>query len=373
MKTWDLDYLDKLYTYFDKKKKLSKDDEIKIQEYQKSLNSITYILDSIKPPLKFHIGKTSAMECLYSDALLFHKFGHLCKYLRLLQEMHLKYEILYPSKKRIHFTDKQLIKLSNNFYSKVGGFISKDYKTILGRFNKILSISEKNIFTESLTQTLPIYNTNLAFINVSKNNGIEDIIGLIHEAGHAISALHNLNILEDDDRHAYVEIETIFLELLTFDYLETFDKYRDESIKLRLHYLRDFLYSSHTLCLKLDILNEFAPLNTYGIDPIMNYLKNELQLTKGVINNVLYDDASSLFNYSIDFLIALELYYMYKENNNKALDILKKIIECKFDTSIEYENYILSLGINPGEHLEEYIIKCFDYTKKGTSVYEKTI
>lgn len=375
MKTWDLNYINKLKKHIENKIYiLHGTDKDKEKNLRQTLSSISYVIDSSKPVLKFCFPrKESALECLSDDAFIFEKFGHLCNYLRILQDMHLKYEILYPNKKKIHFTDKQLLQISNRFYAKVGGFLSKKYQTIAGRFYKTLSISEYNMFYEPLNQTLPIHNSNLSFISIYKNNGIEDVIALIHEAGHSISALYNLNILDDDNRYAFAEIETMFLELLTFDYLETSEKYRIESVKLRLHYLRDILYSANTLCLKLDILNEFNPLERYGIPPIIYYLKNELNLNKSVINNVLYDSTSALFNYEISFLIALELYYIYHEDKEKALNMLEKIVKCKFDSSMEYEKYIISLGIIPGEHLEEYIIDCFAYTQKGISVYEKTI
>ena len=97
---------------------------------------------------------------------------------------------------------------------------------------------------------------------------------------------------------------------------------------------------------------------------IIEYLKNDANYNKLGIKDTLNTYVREYFHYIISYLTAIELYFIYQEEPDVALDILFQIIINKKNTNIEYLEFVKSLGLEPGKNFDKYIKKLYDKAKE---------
>ena len=79
-----------------------------------------------------------------------------------------------------------------------------------------------------------------------------------------------------------------------------------------------------------------------------------LEIKMGKVAQILETSILEQFSYTIPYLTAIELYYIWKEDNVLALSLLKKL-QTMPDSNNYYEE-LQKLGINLNEHGKEYIL-----------------
>lgn len=159
--------------------------------------------------------------------------------------------------------------------------------------------------------------------NYGNNNDFNYVPIIVHEIGHGIDALINYHISFQQENYIYAEIISTFFELICNEYFYH-SEFKKDSISFSYEYFND-------INSKAKILNNYNIFEQYMENPI-NY-----------------------FPYIVAFSIALELLMIYKQDKDKSLYLVKKIIEIpKFLTPEEYYKRILNLGITPNNTLDKY-------------------
>ena len=69
-------------------------------------------------------------------------------------------------------------------------------------------------------------------------------------------------------------------------------------------------------------------------------------------------------HYIISYLTAIELYLIYQDKPDKALELLFNIITVRMNDSKSYLDYVRSLGIEPGKNFDSYIRILFEKAKE---------
>ena len=87
--------------------------------------------------------------------------------------------------------------------------------------------------------------------------------------------------------------------------------------------------------------------------PVYRYLEDK-GYDKEEIQDILQSNIEGHFNYVVSYMVAIELYYKYKENKEEAIALLDEIIMMNCERAREYLEGINKLGINIGEHVNEY-------------------
>ncbi len=67
------------------------------------------------------------------------------------------------------------------------------------------------------------------------------------------------------------------------------------------------------------------------------------------------EDASYIRRYFTCRVFALELFMLYIQNKDVALDILLKIINLRYTDDLQYYNNLIKLGLIPGRSLKDFI------------------
>ena len=174
--------------------------------------------------------------------------------------------------------------------------------------------------------TLYIDYFNKTYIQVYKDHTFEDLTTLAHEFGHAIQFNSNYNINYFKDLNVYLEIVSIFFELLCCEYF-----YKSEFKLNALASEYSAIYDNIESC--KDLKEEFKIFRK------INYFEHE---NKNDLKNKISKIASTLpieytkyfidilprdyYIYSFAFVVASNLIKLYKKDRDFAFLILKELI-----------------------------------------------
>lgn len=224
-----------------------------------------------------------------------------------------KYDYTMKFKNNKISTDNMLKYVSDLFIS-IGG----DKKDI----DKIYNPNNHFLFFRKYINTAYFLNYKKdGYITLKNNNDILSLLRLAHETGHYYEfCLNNKSFNNNDKLTNYDEIVSIFFEHLMIDIL--FDK------KIINEKEKDLL------------LFDLFALN-FDMDNFYKAFSSSFYVDSEMFNKVpLYINQFDLYiNYGYSYLIALELYYLYKENKEDAINKLNKIL------------------LNNNEHKEEDLLK----------------
>ena len=251
-------------------------------------------------------------------------------------------EIIYDEK--VEYNKKDMYELSRNFYKQIGGKFYEAYQEFDKEKKNRINFCN---FDSNDSTTYYIPGVNKYYINLGADSDDRDIIeAFIHEAGHVITA--KINNRRYNSRDIFVEIETLFFEILAdnFLYTETGDKFfKDlEKEKVDINYTKgnvlDIMFTAYEAIID----------NAKDVDN-PNKLFNDICREEGLIKPKEVNIDTSM-KYTFSYICALELVEIYKQDKDKALYLLTNIISENKNIE-EYEK--ITSNITPCEHLDNYI------------------
>lgn len=250
---------------------------------------------------------------------------------------------------------KDIIELLHDFFK------NGTNKEIYNLFCKIYKDNKKNIhfFTyDELSysgETVYIDYFKKTYIQVFNSYSFEDLATFAHEFGHAIQFNMNFNNNLYKELNVYIEIISIFFELICLEYFSK-GEFRKASIITSYTNLDEHLESSKSLA------NEFILLDAIKIEDFENKSKlrmniNDLvsKLTSDDIDDIMSTRPSRDYIYVFAFLVASNLFMVYKQDLDKALYMVKNIIYLNGNiTPEEYFQYLKKMGLLNSTKTKEY-------------------
>lgn len=211
------------------------------------------------------------------------------------------------------------------------------------RRNQLLSFSKKKINdTWGCASTIG----NDTFIWIAKQENIQDVLSLAHEIGHIIGDCSKTN-KNARSKDLLYEIESIFFQLVATDYCLQLG-IEDAQITGFLDFAN---YSAVNRPLK----------DAYYVNDLLNRkrIKKEGKERIAIVPKRIYNTLLELDNickdsciYSMSFMIAVELFSIYRQNPKEAYRMLKRIT--RIDEAYMQLPGIQLMGIKLGNHLENY-------------------
>ena len=259
-----------------------------------------------------------------------------------------------PGLKQCTLSKDDILDITHDFYKSLNRFFYGNFMKNFYRRKDHIVFRNYNSKIKYTGEAINLPSLKESFIELLREYTIEDILTSIHEYSHATSSLINPKHLSYS-KTLFTEIDSIFMELVANDYLEK-------------------LFKNNTAPIfKAMKLNEFCG---YGDDfqAIIDLIKAEEKLENGYTNNkllkriaeehcniypievemILNETKMSNLVYLISYMFALELYTLYKEDKEKALYYLRKIIMLDGLDEFEYYNNIKKIGIIPNQSLRNY-------------------
>ena len=267
--------------------------------------------------------------------------------------------LLLPSELfSINTSKENILKVTRSFYTTIGSI----YKELYDEYydTNAIYINFFNNYDNSLCgNIIRPRGAKECFININMFNNPYDIATSIHEHSHAIAA----SIYEDHIDNPFLnEVESILFELI---YLDTLDKseYKPEQIKN----VKDVTIGMYNRTLNsIDSKNITTLKNVKDVVRAKRIIQEKYSIDESLSNDIINTPLSNYINYGLSYLIAIELFYIYKRCDIKALNILEEIIRIDSDEEDIILKYLQDLGIIPGNNFKRFFK---DYLNiKGTKL-----
>ena len=223
-------------------------------------------------------------------------------------------------------TDKEEIKqeeifdLMRDFFKSVGKEVFKYYEEVDKTRDKSLNLDKNMDATDGLTYCIPVLNKRYMTVGTFGDN--RDILStLTHEYGHSIATIINPKRYVNDD--FYIEIESLFFELIGLDYYYdiTKDNFYADSLKDK---ITTYYWNANNVTAMKRISDKtFINMNSPETSKRLckKYLKQE-----GFDPECITIDVDDKMKYLFSYIVAVELFETYKEDKELSIELLKKMI-----------------------------------------------
>lgn len=319
-------------------------------DYYEELNNPSCIDPGSQPQ---HL---STREVARSDQKIFKKYGIYYPYFEQMLD-NIEKLVIHPKQNlpRIQTDLNQIVTVTSDFYNQFPGEISETFNKIKPTLPTHLQFRRLVGTNVSFAQTISIYGSKTSYYDIGIVNSAQDYITVFHELGHGIANYLNPNFIYYYGKYCFVETDTLFWELLGYDYLTKNLSLANDAYLISLLYLKEYTYDAEIICTKKDLHDHF-PISAFrNKKELIAYLKSYLEFDNQYLEDVLYDEIKEIYHYGISYLTAIELYLIYLADPKIAIDLLLRIIKAKNLSSEDYLKFVKSLGIIPGEHIKEYV------------------
>ena len=180
-----------------------------------------------------------------------------------------------------------------------------------------------------------------------------DVMTTIHEYMHATSrSINPYHFVED--KYVFGELDTSFIEIIAADYLDKLFKTNGTIIKAFNHMERSSEALELTDTFKIIDYEDKQNDNFITNKQLKCAAKMACNLSGEELEELLYMPDTEPETYVISYIMAVELYDLYLQDQEKALFILHKIIEMNCDSLEDYYKEIKKLNLIPNMHMKEY-------------------
>ena len=370
MQRWNIKYLKSLYDTYNKLSIESSDPTLSLQ-YESTANSILTIIDRYNEMVSKRITLTGGIEVsnhksiISSDFSFINDYGYYCPYIRFLNDYNDILEITPNTDLPIIKTNSQsIISLSKDFYNRFNRIFANSFNAMAENFDNTIHMRRITGSTITAGQTYSVYKTKDTFFELGYNNTLQDYVSAIHEFGHGISCRLNSESMWDFGKYCFIEVDSLFFELLGTDYIGEQLNRKKDAFDINMHVLKDYIYSAMLISTKLDMYSmcDRADLNNKRF--AKKFLINEIGLNQLGAKDVLQTYIRDYMHYIVSYLTAIELYLIYQEEPDKALELLFNIITSKLEGTEKYLSYVKVMGIEPGKNFDKYISLMFEKAKE---------
>ncbi len=304
-------------------------------------------------------------EIIADDLKLTKEFGYYFSIIRSFSES-FDYSKIRPQDlpSRMSSPNPKIVALTSAFYKKQSEIFQETYAKLSSHFTTRLNFNKPNANNSLDGETKPIYGTNLVYININKSNTIRDYVTMIHESSHGMAYLLNDDVIWDDQKYCFRELDSLFFELIGIDYIDTTLSSPIDCQQIKVATFKDYLYSADLITSKADMYNSLSRQDLKNRKAVTTFLKQEIGYDKIGVKDVMRTYSKEYFHYIISYLTAIELYLIYQVDQDFALELLYKIIMFKDMNNQAYLAQIRKLGIEPGKNIEEYFKKLVDADRK---------
>ena len=241
----------------------------------------------------------------------------------------------------LNLSEQDMIELIQEFFNSTPKEIKEIYDEINKRKKRIRF--EKSEEYESQGRMVFVPKLNKPYITVGHAVNKPSILqSFAHEEGHSIGSILNPERYTDDKHSLFQEIESTFFELLGIDFFS--QELNHEEMKKRLFYkMQSIFFNAEEILLERK-LSEIGFSQNHPNEDNFSLEDNDMIFTLQDIANGGCSFEKNII-YLISYIIAIELFELYKENKEQAIERLKKIVQREKGES-EYQNIIQTVTPN---------------------------
>lgn len=261
---------------------------------------------------------------------------------------------------------EQALSLTHDFYK---GFSDQLYPVFKNAYDQRYS---SVLFSKEIEKNVDVTSTyfdilNKYYINIFDTTKASIVYSIIHEYGHIIAQIINPKTVLLEHDFMFDEVQSIFPEMVAkYENIGNFDR-----IQSLFELYGDFLnYTNmaNTLVHHIPIINTWLDYDRQTGRKFYKDIKKDFNISKREFEKeFLTSDMESDGPYIISFLVAVELFHIYKKNKNGALKLYNEILHIPYNESIlNFVNNNMKLtehlGLETDTLLEQFSL---ELKKKG--------
>lgn len=226
-------------------------------------------------------------------------------------------EITY---KTIRLSDRQIVSDTQAFFATQGESIYKNYCDFIEEASDHLRFISPRTNTDG--ETISLKSIGESYVFSPNYSDITKFTILVHEIQHVIDFYINPDF---SDYYIIRECIAIFRELIACDFIA--DKYnlKDENYKRQYVIHATIKCQAYNLGYKMEILNIINKNRSLNSSELLKLLEKK-GFDKEDVEFYFEEDISTNYVYQIAYLIALELYSLYKVDKEKCFLVVEDII-----------------------------------------------
>ena len=254
-----------------------------------------------------------------------------------------------------HYTISTILKIMEEIFQSLGDVYFGPFQSIMGNFadhHHFFKGKQTSLIDGSM---MPVRHLNEVYTATTISTNITDIIYPVHEIGHGIEFLLNPKGFANDNNRVAWEIVPTFLEFVACDRLTESYGLGNEVKKYFNVILSDALDRASKALYIQDAVNIADKLKGKKHYEIIKIVAKDLSLERSDVHKLLtLNTIDDLFTYSFAFMIAVELYMIYREDPKKALRILRGLIAKNNYSTREYLKALDGYGCLEGKRRDEF-------------------
>ena len=247
----------------------------------------------------------------------------------------------------------EILDTTDEFYSQFPSKIYSAYRSLADTYDTRLQFFDWTDEFDTVGVTYFYPYTNDIFIEIGCDDNLEEYSTMNHEAGHGIASILNPFISIDPEKHGFSEVESIFMELIGDDFVGQKLGKQKEMLMKAIDDLRTYINFAHKFSTKKKMYDTLSKKEYRKKSIAQKYIQS--MTGAKIANEVLYTELADNIPYVISYLTAIELYLMYQDAPDEAINMYYDIIMCSDMDVDEYMVYVQSMGIIPGAHFNKYI------------------
>ena len=234
-----------------------------------------------------------------------------------------------PEFNSILLSDDDTLDLCRDFFVAQGPFFSKSFDEFREDAEDHLLFFKPNDNSEGEMDF--IESTGDAFVFSPDYKNIKKPSILIHEAEHVIDAYNNPKFYRN---RIIREVGSTFMEMIGCNHLAKILNLGDDGDKRRAQIHTIVKSNSSFVLRKIKVLHFMSGLRDQSVSQVLRKTRGKFRYTKDYIKYMFETNLVEDYYYQISYLIAIELYELYKIDKDKALYILIDIITNGNDNNI---------------------------------------
>lgn len=185
---------------------------------------------------------------------------------------------------------------------------------------------EENDNCKTDGNTLFIDGVRKNFITIYETTPISTFECTVHEYGHAIANLINPEVAYADREDFFAEVASIFPELVAL--YENNGNFDEIQILYSLYStLVTYVNNAEYLCLHMPVINAWSDNKHIMGSDFFDELDKNYDIDDECFEEILSTTIEDQGVYVISYVVALELFNIYKRDKKKALDLFKKFLK----------------------------------------------
>ncbi len=257
-----------------------------------------------------------------------------------------------PNWKRWSLSKDDLLELTHDFYKNMGRFFYKKFMVNFKDRYKNVNFSQSSD-SNDYGVMIPFVTTKKALIDISREFTALDFTVLVHEYAHAITLQASPNYMRFNES-LFSEMDGHFLELLAINYLQKKTNIPSSEL-LKANFYNLFSELSQSFYTTITLLKEQEKRNKlFTSNKELKQCAAHLNINPNNILKHLLNIDNSCPLYLTAYMFAIELYYLYQLDPEKALYIYKKIITSDYSEDLKIYEDLKKMGIYPNTHLEDF-------------------